>query len=335
MRRRVRRRRSTLRRALLVAPAVVVPALGAGLAEAAGPQSGAAASGSGGAINMTVKQSEIAYGAAVSVTGHTPSGDRGRWVNLIFAPAGTSSWQKIASGKIKTGDRFELRAHLRRSGRVKVVGGWQSTSTQSGGSGGGSPLVGAGDSPGASASRSESVRVMAALHVRPRTVDDLGGHSIQVWGKLQPVSRGLQVRLQRRNGSGWQTVARGRTGRSGRFWLRYKPRSRQDRLRVRFVGDRLNAPVNASAGKVLVFTQSVASWYYDAGNTACGFHATYGVANVSLPCGTKVTFDYHGRSVTATVDDRGPYVSGREWDLNQNTAARLGFSGVDSVWASR
>ena len=33
-----------------------------------------------------------------------------------------------------------------------------------------------------------------------------------------------------------------------------------------------------------------------------------------------------GRTVTAVVDDRGPYVAGREWDLNQNTAAALGFT---------
>jgi rare lipoprotein A (peptidoglycan hydrolase) len=78
----------------------------------------------------------------------------------------------------------------------------------------------------------------------------------------------------------------------------------------------------------------VASWYDDAGNTACGFHATDGVASKSLPCGTKVTFAYHGRTVTAVVDDRGPFVSGRSFDLNQNTAAALGFNGVDTVWSS-
>ena len=38
--------------------------------------------------------------------------------------------------------------------------------------------------------------------------------------------------------------------------------------------------------------------------------------------------------MTATVDDRGPYVGGRTWDLNQNTAAALGFGGVGTVWAS-
>jgi rare lipoprotein A (peptidoglycan hydrolase) len=59
-----------------------------------------------------------------------------------------------------------------------------------------------------------------------------------------------------------------------------------------------------------------------------------GVAHKSLPCGTKVTFHYNGRSVTAVVDDRGPFAGGREWDLNQNVAGALGFGGVDTVWSS-
>jgi rare lipoprotein A (peptidoglycan hydrolase) len=41
-----------------------------------------------------------------------------------------------------------------------------------------------------------------------------------------------------------------------------------------------------------------------------------------------------GRTVTAVVDDRGPYVGGRQWDLNQNTAGALGFGGVGTVWSS-
>ena len=59
-----------------------------------------------------------------------------------------------------------------------------------------------------------------------------------------------------------------------------------------------------------------------------------GVANRTLPCGTHVTFVYGGHQVTAVVDDRGPFVDGRDWDLNQNTAAALGFGGVDTVWSS-
>ena len=42
-----------------------------------------------------------------------------------------------------------------------------------------------------------------------------------------------------------------------------------------------------------------------------------GVAHRTLPCGTKVTFrnPANGRTITAKVVDRGPYVSGRDWDL--------------------
>jgi rare lipoprotein A len=76
---------------------------------------------------------------------------------------------------------------------------------------------------------------------------------------------------------------------------------------------------------------AVASWYSDGGATASGFHAFYGVAHRTLRFGTRVLFAYRGRTVTATVDDRGPFVYSRLFDLNQNTAGTLGFSGVDTV----
>lgn len=55
------------------------------------------------------------------------------------------------------------------------------------------------------------------------------------------------------------------------------------------------------------------------------------VAHRSMPFGTKIVFKYKGRSVTAVVKDRGPYVSGREFDLGPGTAKALGFSGVGTV----
>lgn len=82
---------------------------------------------------------------------------------------------------------------------------------------------------------------------------------------------------------------------------------------------------------------ATASWYEDAGSTACGFHAQYGVASpkvvyaANVVCGEHVEFFFHGRSVRATIDDAGPFVSGREWDLSQSTAGALGFSGVQTV----
>jgi rare lipoprotein A (peptidoglycan hydrolase) len=84
------------------------------------------------------------------------------------------------------------------------------------------------------------------------------------------------------------------------------------------------------------YRRRVASWYRDDGlRTACGFTANYGVANKKLPCGTHVKFWRAGHTVTAVVDDRGPYVAGRTWDLDEHTARRLHFKGigVGYVWA--
>ncbi|HEY1238885.1 MAG TPA: septal ring lytic transglycosylase RlpA family protein [Solirubrobacterales bacterium] len=62
--------------------------------------------------------------------------------------------------------------------------------------------------------------------------------------------------------------------------------------------------------------------------TSCGTlltPTTIGVAHKKLPCGTMVTFSYAGRSVTATVIDRGPFRKGYAWDLTKKTAKRVGF----------
>ena len=179
-------------------------------------------------------------------------------------------------------------------------------------------------------------RVSARFAVRPRAFEALGSEVVHVRGRLLPVFSGSLVRLEGRIGGGWRSLAKTRTGRHGGFVVRYSTNGigGRHRLRVLFDGNRYARVAHAGAGTLTVFSPMVASWYDDAGQTACGFHATYGVANKVLPCGTKVTFQYHGRTVTATVDDRGPFVAGRDWDLNQNTAGALGFGGVDTVWAS-
>jgi rare lipoprotein A (peptidoglycan hydrolase) len=71
------------------------------------------------------------------------------------------------------------------------------------------------------------------------------------------------------------------------------------------------------------------SWYgpglYGNG-TACGQTLTkdlVGVAHRTLPCGTMVTFRYKGKTVSAPVIDRGPYVSGRTWDLSKGLCTLL------------
>jgi rare lipoprotein A (peptidoglycan hydrolase) len=74
------------------------------------------------------------------------------------------------------------------------------------------------------------------------------------------------------------------------------------------------------------------SWYgpgFYGNNGACGMIPgglqpdTVGVAHRTLPCGTKVTFRYNGRTVTTMVIDRGPYVAGRIWDMTHGLCALL------------
>jgi hypothetical protein len=48
-----------------------------------------------------------------------------------------------------------------------------------------------------------------------------------------------------------------------------------------------------------------------------------GVAHRTLPCGTKVTFRYNGRTVVTTVKDRGPYVAGRIFDMTRGLCEAL------------
>lgn len=68
--------------------------------------------------------------------------------------------------------------------------------------------------------------------------------------------------------------------------------------------------------------------------TACGQligPKTEGVAHPVLPCGVKIYITYDGRHVLTQVIDRGPTVSGREFDLTEALANRLGLVGVQQV----
>jgi rare lipoprotein A (peptidoglycan hydrolase) len=93
------------------------------------------------------------------------------------------------------------------------------------------------------------------------------------------------------------------------------------------------APAPAPApptGGTWTVTQN-ATWYGPGlwgQRTACGMPlapTVIGAANKNLPCGTSVTFSYAGRTVPATVIDRGPFRKGYAWDLTKRTAKLLGF----------
>jgi hypothetical protein len=146
--------------------------------------------------------------------------------------------------------------------------------------------------------------------------------------------RGTRVAVQRLGDGAWETVARATAGRGGHYlatWradevgvfaMRAVPIGRTS-VRASSVDD----PV-----RVTVYRRATATWFgrgLYGRRTACGQKLTatlMGVAHKTLPCGTKVSFLFEGRTVTVPVVDRGPFGRGIAWDLTTAAADRLGFT---------
>lgn len=80
-----------------------------------------------------------------------------------------------------------------------------------------------------------------------------------------------------------------------------------------------------------VMYPALASWFDDAGSTACGTHATNGFAHLpeaGWSCGTRVRFCYGSRCVTGMREDSGPYIEGRTFDLTPSLRNALVCPGL-------
>lgn len=83
--------------------------------------------------------------------------------------------------------------------------------------------------------------------------------------------------------------------------------------------------------------QMVATWYgpgFEGATTASGepFDPNdYTAAHRTMAFGTKLIVTYNGASVVVRVNDRGPYVSGRDLDLSQAAAEYIGLTAVGSA----
>ena len=181
----------------------------------------------------------------------------------------------------------------------------------------------------ASAEAAPQIKVRATKHV-------LVGHDVKVKGKVD-ASGSRTVRVQgRAKGHGWRTVDSARTGASGRFHAAFPGRD-LGRMKVRVVA----AGAVSGVRRTTVYRKVSASYYGPGlyGNRlACGgrlHRGTLGVANKTLPCGSKVRLRYRGRSIAVRVIDRGPYAAGRTYDLTEATKDRLHFPSTGRVWSSR
>ncbi len=54
-------------------------------------------------------------------------------------------------------------------------------------------------------------------------------------------------------------------------------------------------------------------------------------AHRTLPFGTYVSVTHDDRSVVVRINDRGPFIRGRDIDLSQGAARRIGCAGVCQV----
>jgi len=180
-------------------------------------------------------------------------------------------------------------------------------------------------------------RSHVTLHLSNHTV--LGGNGVAVHGKVRPSGR-HRVKLVFGGPGARALTIRTRANRA--FSLRWAPdRIGNYAVRAYGVHDRRTRAAVSAARRLTSYRQAGASYYgpglYGNG-VACGgtlLPNTLGVANKTLPCGTRVKLRYRGRSVTVPVIDRGPYVAGRDYDLTEATKLRLGFPGVGTVLANR
>ena len=275
-------------------------------------------------LAMTITDRTLVYGQSLVVTGRAPT-VAGRRLVLEFRPPG-EDWGPSATTTAAADGRFRFRVRAERSGDARVSVADGAATTRAAGSATPSPAAGA-------AGTAQPISVASRFVGRWRNIDVNAGRTAVVRGTLRPGISGRLVTLER---PGRRVLARARTAANGRFVLRYRtPGAGTTPLRLRFRGDRVNTGAWSRAGVLNAYHESYASWYEDGGATACGFHAHYGVAHRTLPCGTKVAIRYGGRSVMATVDDRGPFVGGRDWDLNGAVAGALGFGGTGAIWVSR
>jgi rare lipoprotein A (peptidoglycan hydrolase) len=163
------------------------------------------------------------------------------------------------------------------------------------------------------------------------------GHAVVIHGRVSPAaSRLVAIRV------GGRKIKTVRTKDDGTFRARWRARrAGVYEAKVIAGGSEAAQTARSRGARVNVYRPAGASYYGPGlyGNsTACGGTLTpsrLGVANRTLPCGTRVTLRYHGRTVTVPVIDRGPFAGNRDYDLTAATKAKLGFGSTGTVLATR
>lgn len=298
------------------------------------------------APDIRVVDSSIRYGQAAVVRGSVGAQNAGRSVALEYAAPG-AEWRVIRSGVAGSDGRYVFATRLRRTGALRVALGENlalRNDASRAGSGGGAATGGSAPaataSPAAPRSAERRVTVAARIAAPYRRLDVEVGEKAVVRGRVGPWRAGRLVRLELFDDGRWRRVASDRTDAQGRYALAHRARFVGGRYaRVTFRGDAVNARAVKRVGRLHGYRSALASRYdLYGGPLGCGGRLGYHslvVAHKTLPCGTKLRIRYRGRTVTATVRDRGPYVGAREFDLAGAVARRLGFNGVGRILVTR
>jgi rare lipoprotein A (peptidoglycan hydrolase) len=175
-----------------------------------------------------------------------------------------------------------------------------------------------------------SVKLEAKRHVR-------AGETALIKGRVTPAeSRTVVMKV------GDRKVETIHTRNDGGFRARWRaPRAGTYTVKAVVRGVEPSAPSASDSVRINVYRSAAASYYGPGlygGSLACGGTlrpGTMGVANRSLPCGSRLTLRYGNRSVRVQVIDRGPFSGGREFDLTAATRARLGFPSTGTVLSTR
>ncbi len=252
----------------------------------------------------------VRHGSSIEVRGIVER--RSGRVSLFFRPSDSRRWQRLKKVRTDGAGRYRTSVKARRNGQIRAV------------------------SSAGTASTTKKIRVRSRISVKPVKKFTPVGSSVLIRGSVSPAGRrAIKVAVGGR-------VIRTRSTAKGGFQVTWRPGSTgSHRVRV-FAGGNGQAASDASRRiRVTGLRQTHASYFGPGlygGALACGGSlstGTRGVAHKTLPCGSKVTLRYRGRTVTTRVVDRGPFVAGREFDLTYATRNDLGFGDLGYVWTDR
>lgn len=223
-----------------------------------------------------------------------------------------------------------------------AVPGLATATSRGGGTGGGG--LGPG---GQSQSQSGTGTVSASGNGMTITTHRSGfmGRQMTFTGSAPHGDAGLLVEIQRyghATKNQWVNTASATVGSSGAFAAQWQA-STSGGFAVRAILSHTGVSGQSASAwpmvKVIVYRMAIATIYGGpwGSTTACGetlHRTTLGVANRTLPCGTKVSIYFKGRTIVVPVIDRGPYANHADWDLTTATAHALHMYGTETLGAA-